>query len=83
MSQEDLLLQCKKLQVQVSDKPNDNIKGLFDYLTKFENDALSDATGQSAVTPPIDGVFKKFGMKKQEQMDKWIDLPNSELMAEC
>jgi hypothetical protein len=52
-------------------------------LTKFENDALSDGSGSSTITPPIDGVFKKFGMKKQEQMDKWIDLPNSELMAEC
>jgi len=52
-------------------------------LTKFENDALSESSGTSAVNTPIDGVFKKFGMKKQEQMDKWLDLPNSELMAEC
>jgi hypothetical protein len=43
MSQEDLVLQCRKLDVKVSDKLNENIQGLFDYLNKFENDALTDA----------------------------------------
>ena len=64
MSQEDLVLQCRKLDVKVSDKLNENIQGLFDYLNKFENDALTDAQSPNAVTPQVDGVFKKFGLKK-------------------
>lgn len=67
MSHEDLVLQCRKLELNISDKLNENIQVLFDYLNKFENDALSEAQGpNTAEKPQTDGVFKKFGMKKQE-----------------
>jgi len=55
---------------------------LFDYLNKFERDTLTDSQ-ISIPSPVVDGIFKKFGMKKQEQMDKWLDLSNADLMAEC
>ena len=82
MSHDEIVGQCRKFNLVVSDKLNENIQSLFDHLNKFERDTLSDSSSSVSMTPP-DGVFKKFGMKKQEQMDKWLDLPNADLMTEC
>ena len=59
------MLQCRKLNVAVSEKLNENIQGLFDHLNTFEKDALTDSQ-TSVPTPVLDGVLKKFGMKKQD-----------------
>jgi len=63
MSHEELIAQCRSFNLTVSEKLNENIQTLFDHLNKFESDTLT-ANQETVPTPILDGVLKKFGMKK-------------------
>lgn len=79
MSKDELAFQCKKLGLPVSEKQNENVVALFGFLNAFEK----NISQQEPAAETVDGVFAHFGKVKQQQIDEWLELTNSSLMAEC
>ena len=65
MSNDEIIQECKKHGLAVTDKQNENVSALFSLLNKFEKDVQGGA-GESVV---VDKVQEKFGKRKQEMID--------------
>jgi hypothetical protein len=61
MSNEEIIKECKKHGLVVTDKQNENVSALFSLLNKFEKQAQDNPAVELVV---VDRVFEKFGKKK-------------------
>lgn len=61
MSNDQIIQECKKHGLAVTDKQNENVSSLFSLLNKFEKDVQGGQTVESVV---VDKVLEKFGKKK-------------------
>jgi hypothetical protein len=69
MSNDEIIQECRKHGLGVTDKQNENVSALFSLLNKFEKEFNDGQEHQAVESVVADKVLEKFGKKKQEMID--------------